>query len=59
MDTGKKHFHNMIDIASGSYTEVIGGRLRLIAEFPKHKPVVLSGIATLGADATHTPPRAR
>jgi DNA-directed RNA polymerase specialized sigma subunit len=29
------------------YVEALGGRLTLVAEFPKHKPVVLSGIAAL------------
>ena len=40
-----------------SYVEAMGGRLTLIAEFPDHKPVVLSGIAALDTDPT--PPRAR
>src|SRR5216684_3736134 len=30
-----------------SYVEAMGGRLTLVAEFPDHKPVVLSGIAAL------------
>jgi DNA-binding transcriptional regulator YiaG len=34
-----------------SYVEAMGGRLTLVAEFPKRKPVVLSGIAALDADA--------
>jgi DNA-binding XRE family transcriptional regulator len=34
-----------------SYVEAMGGRLTLVAEFPKRKPVVLSGIATLDGDA--------
>ena len=42
-----------------SYVEAMGGRLTLVAEFPDHKPVVLSGIAALDTDATPTPPRAR
>jgi DNA-binding transcriptional regulator YiaG len=33
-----------------SYVEAMGGRLTLVAEFPKRKPVVLSGIAALDAD---------
>jgi DNA-binding transcriptional regulator YiaG len=33
-----------------SYVEAMGGRLILVAEFPKRKPVVLSGIAALDAD---------
>jgi len=36
-----------------------GGRLTLVAEFPNHKPVALSGIAELGADAMSTAPRAQ
>ncbi len=30
-----------------SYIEAMGGKLTIMAEFPKHKPVVLSGIAAL------------
>jgi DNA-directed RNA polymerase specialized sigma subunit len=30
-----------------SYVEAMGGRLTLVAEFPEHKPVVLSGIGQL------------
>jgi len=33
-----------------SYVEAMGGRLTLVAEFPRRKPVVLSGIAALDAD---------
>jgi DNA-binding transcriptional regulator YiaG len=29
------------------YIEALGGRLSLVAEFPNHKPVVLTGIAAL------------
>ena len=32
-----------------SYVAALGGRLSLIAEFPDHAPVVLSGIADQGA----------
>jgi hypothetical protein len=32
------------------YVEAMGGRLTLIAEFPHHKPVALSGIATLDTE---------
>jgi DNA-binding XRE family transcriptional regulator len=32
-----------------SYIAALGGRLSLIAEFPDHEPVVLSGIADQGA----------
>jgi hypothetical protein len=42
-----------------SYVEAMGGRLTLVAEFPDHKPVVLSGIAALDTDSTPTPPLAR
>ena len=42
-----------------SYVEAMGGRLTLVAEFPDHKPVVLSGIAALDTDSTHTPAGAR
>src|SRR6266496_4173843 len=42
-----------------SYVEAMGGRLTLVAEFPDHKPVVLSGIAALDTDPTPTLPRAR
>jgi predicted transcriptional regulator len=30
-----------------SYIEAMGGKLTIMAEFPKHKPVLLSGIAAL------------
>jgi DNA-binding transcriptional regulator YiaG len=30
-----------------SYIEAMGGKLTIMAEFPKHRPVVLSGIAAL------------
>jgi len=33
-----------------SYVEAMGGRLTLVAEFPKRKPVVLSGIAALDGE---------
>jgi len=42
-----------------SYVEAMGGRLTLVAEFPDHKPVVLSGIAALDTGAIPYPPRAR
>jgi transcriptional regulator with XRE-family HTH domain len=42
-----------------SYVEAMGGRLTLVAEFPDHKPVVLSGIAALDIESISTPPRAR
>lgn len=41
-----------------SYVEAMGGRLTLVAEFPDHQPVVLSGIAALDTDPTPTPTRA-
>jgi DNA-binding transcriptional regulator YiaG len=30
-----------------NYIEAMGGKLTIMAEFPKHKPVALSGIAAL------------
>jgi len=30
-----------------NYVEAMGGKLTILAEFPKHKPVVLSGIEAL------------
>ena len=33
------------------YIEAMGGRLSLLAEFPDQEPVILSGIASLDADA--------
>jgi DNA-binding XRE family transcriptional regulator len=33
-----------------SYVEAMGGRLRLIAEFPHRRPVIISGLDSLGAD---------
>ncbi len=32
-----------------SYIEAMGGKLTIVAEFPEHKPIVLSGIAGLGS----------
>ena len=32
------------------YIEAMGGRLTLIAEFPDHQPVMLSGIASIGTE---------
>ena len=39
------------------YVESMGGSLRLVAEFPNHKPVLFSGLAD--ADSTPTHPRRR
>jgi len=39
-----------------SYVEAMGGHLRLVAEFPNHPPVVLSGLADM-EDAN--PPQGR
>jgi|SRR6516225_1281108 transcriptional regulator with XRE-family HTH domain len=33
-----------------SYIEAMGGHLTLIAEFPNHRPVVLSGIGSIGTE---------
>lgn len=38
-----------------SYVEAMGGRLTIMAEFPEHKPIILSGLASLDPD--ETPPR--
>jgi transcriptional regulator with XRE-family HTH domain len=40
-----------------SYIEAMGGRLTLIAEFPDHQPVMLSGIASIGTEPS--PERSR
>ena len=42
-----------------SYVEAMGGRLLLIAEFPHHKPVALSGIAALDTGTKPTVVRPR
>jgi DNA-binding transcriptional regulator YiaG len=42
-----------------SYVEAMGGKLTLVAEFPDHEPVVLSGIAALHTDPTPGSPRSR
>jgi len=42
-----------------SYVEAMGGRLTILAEFPHHRPVVLSGIAALDANPTPTSSRER
>jgi transcriptional regulator with XRE-family HTH domain len=34
-----------------SYVEAMGGRLTIVAEFPDHKPVAISGIAALDAES--------
>lgn len=34
-----------------SYVEAMGGRLTIVAEFPDHGSVAISGIAVLGADS--------
>lgn len=33
-----------------SYVEAMGGKLRLVAEFPDRRPVTISGIKCLGAE---------
>lgn len=35
-----------------SYVEAMGGRLKIVAEFPRRDPVLLSGFASLGAEET-------
>lgn len=42
-----------------SYIEAMGGKLTLVAEFPDHEPVVLSGIAALDTEPTLSSPRSR
>lgn len=41
------------------YVESMGGTLRLVAEFPNHKPVILSGLADAEAAAERPQPRRR
>ena len=43
----------LISTLSG-YVEAMGGKLRLVAEFPDRPPVALSGIASLEKDARST-----
>src|SRR5271157_3874731 len=38
-----------------SYIEAMGGKLRLVAEFPDRKPVTLSDLDSLGTKAKPTP----
>ncbi len=38
----------------GSYVEAMGGKLRLVAEFPDRPPVVITGIAALDDDGVRT-----
>lgn len=35
-----------------SYVEAMGGRLKIVAEFPRRNPVLLSGFAALDAEET-------
>jgi DNA-binding XRE family transcriptional regulator len=35
-----------------SYIEAMGGKLRLVAEFPNRKPVTIGGLDSLAGDAT-------
>ena len=37
-----------------NYVEAMGGKLRLVAEFPDRPPVVVTGIASLDKDARST-----
>lgn len=41
-----------------SYIEAMGGNLSLIAEFPGHRPITLTGLAGLAAAATAKPAKA-
>jgi hypothetical protein len=48
MNTGKLERRSDLLLSTlRSYLEAMGGKLTIMAEFPKHKPVVLSGIAAL------------
>ena len=38
----------------GGYVEAMGGKLRLVAEFPDRPPVVITGIAALDDDGVRT-----
>jgi len=38
-----------------SYVEAMGGRLRLVVEFPHREPVVLSDLNSLGASTKAAP----
>src|SRR5271168_5523595 len=38
-----------------SYIEAMGGKLRLVVEFPDRKPITLSDLDSLGAGAKPTP----
>jgi hypothetical protein len=42
-----------------NYVKAMGGNLKIIAEFPDHKPVLLSGIAALDTDSRPATPRTR
>jgi transcriptional regulator with XRE-family HTH domain len=42
-----------------SYVEAMGGRLKIIAEFPRRNPVMLSGFASLGMEETSVAIRER
>jgi DNA-binding XRE family transcriptional regulator len=39
------------------YVESMGGKLQLVAEFPNHKPVILSGLADANTPPPHHPRR--
>ena len=36
----------------GAYVEALGGKLRLVAEFPHRRPVIISGLESLGPQQT-------
>jgi predicted XRE-type DNA-binding protein len=36
----------------GAYVEALGGKLRLVAEFPHRRPVTISGLESLGPQQT-------
>ena len=48
---------NLLIFTLRSYVEAMGGHLSLVAEFPDHDPVVLSGIAAIEPRSPDTPGR--
>src|SRR5229473_6211972 len=40
-----------------SYIEAMGGKLTLLAEFPRRKPITLGGLATLNPEMSATTPK--
>jgi hypothetical protein len=46
-DAGECQLIDQLLSTPRSYVEAMGGKLTLVAEFPDHKAVVLSGIAAI------------